>query len=549
MKIISKIIEILAKYGWTTTLVVLAAFALGFTWSSSDNLYANIRLFDRVALMVNQNYVENIDEAKMVKAGIDGMLSRLDNYTRFLDGADYMRLLQETDGRFDGIGIGMEYHRDSLTVISVIEGTPGYRAGIKPGDKVVAIDTNSTFGLDIKDIKLLMRGPRGSAITLTIISRSGLLSDITVEREDVELKAVPYFNILSGNIGYIRLIRFSEGCSNELKEAIRKLKKRGMNSLVLDLRDNPGGLLIEAIEAAGLFLPEGSDIVETRGRNGSGSVIYASSNFPQFSDGKIAVLVNSQTASAAEILAGAIQDHDRGVVIGTSTYGKGLVQQVLQFSDDSALKITTSKYYLPSGRCLQKPDWSSFELLTPEYDKQIDTIFATSTGRPVFGGGGILPDLYIEEQPLSDFVDALKRESIFFDFASRYLAGHEIKADFNVDDQLVSEFENFVSDRDFQYIESEREAYSSLKENMTVWDKETGDALNTIDRKLAAKEQWRFQNHYMEISRNIKEAILLQKFGESAMYDRLWLVDNPEIEEALDILVDSDKYSSILAFR
>ncbi len=549
MKLIRNTLNFLASYGWTTTLVVLAVFALGFTWSSSDKLYSNIRLFDRIALMASQNYIEKIDEEKMIKVGIDAMLSKLDKYTKFLRGADYMRLMQETDGQFEGVGIGMEFHRDTLTIVSIIEDTPAYKVGLKAGLRVLKIGSTPTFGLSIKDIRNLMRGDVGGEVSLLIFSPGKKERCVNVSREKVTIESIPYYSMISDKIGYVLLAHFSENSFTELKAAITDLNKRGMRGLVLDLRDNPGGLLIEAVEIAGAFLPANSKIVETRGRDGAMVSAYESYNDPIFLDGDLAIIVNGQTASAAEIVAGALQDHDRGIVIGTETYGKGLVQQIMQFSDESALKITTSKYYLPSGRCLQKPDWSTFELLSGESSRPTDSLYFTTAGRVVFGGGGIIPDIFIENDAESKYVAALKEESCFFDFVIDYLSDSSNKADLIVNDNVMREFKKFVAGRGFAFYEEDRIIFNEFKEKIKLSDTETKAALSIIDEKLNSKEFWYFDNHYKEIKTALAEEIIFQAKGEKSLFEEIWVKNHDEIKIAKDILSDSPKYLSILASR
>lgn len=548
MNIGSKILKVLSRYGWGTTLVVLAVFAVGFTWSSSDKLYSNIRIFDRIALLVSQNYLLDLDETKLVRAGIDGMLSKLDKYTKYLEGSEYQHLKQETDGKFEGIGVYLDIHHDTLTVTSVQEDAPGYRVGIKPGDRIIAIDSIETAGLEIKEIRSLMRGPVGSRIALRIHRPGDGEYDVVTERGKVEVEAIPYYDMLTENVGYARMLRFSEDCHEELSAAIIDLKRRGMESFIFDLRDNPGGLLGEAIEVSGAFLPANSIIVEVRGRRESLKGLYVSQNPPIFPDGGLVILVDSQTASAAEIVAGAIQDHDRGVIVGTETYGKGLVQQILKLSEQSALKITASRYYLPAGRCLQKPDWSTFELVSGDVERQTDEMFATDSGRPVFGGGGILPDVYLDEKAESDFIEALKRESCFFDFATAYIKNHEVTSELEIDLNIIQDFVEFVKASNFRHEEKDRTAFDDFQKSFTALDAETENAMELLDQKLLSKEQWLFDSHYLDIAENLKESILLQAFGEENTYD-IWVSNQSQITEAVDILSDSQKYNSILAQR
>jgi len=549
MKTARRLLENLGKYGWATTLVILGSVALAFTWSNSDEMFSRIRLFDRIAFMVDQNYVEAVDRAGLIKAGIDGMLSKLDKYTRYLEGGDYLYLQQATDGRLEGIGVYLEYHRDTLTVTSVLEGTPGSKAGIKPGDRVMMIDTVSTTGLEMKDVRLLLNGEKGSPVDLLLRRPGDGDFRITARRDDVDIESIPYSAMVSDEIGYIRLARFSENCSLKMKKAITDLRKKGMKSLILDLRENPGGLLAEAIESASLFLPENSQIVQTRGRNGQLVATYTAYGNPVFPDGELAVLVNGQTASAAEIVAGAIQDHDRGVIVGSSSFGKGLVQQVLMVSDESALKITTSRYHLPSGRCLQKPDWSASDL-TASIDSSSDAVsmYFTANKRPVFGGAGITPDIYIDEEPQPEYIDALKRESCLFDFATSYIKANDVDSDFEVNEKTMSEFRKFIEARNFKFEESDRMAYNDLKNSMPVPDSSTENAMSVLDRKLRSKEQWYFDSNFSAVSDALEEAILVQRFGESKLYER-WVSSQPQIAAAIEILSNNQKYSSIFTQR
>jgi carboxyl-terminal processing protease len=549
MKIIAAIYRILSRYGWGATLVVLAGFAVGFTWSSSDALYDNIRLFDKAAITINSEYVENLNESQLIKAGIDGMLSKLDPYSKYLSDADFLYLKQETEGEFEGIGIALGFHHDTLTVESVMDGTPANKRGVIAGDRIVGIDDVSTANKNIREVKMMLRGQSGSTVTLNIIRPEIGLLKLHVEHEIVEIKAIPFYGIVKDNVGYIRLARFSGGCTGEIHDAIRNLKRMGMTSLILDLRDNPGGLLLESVESASMFLPETVSIVQTRGKGGMVGDSYISAGKPDFQVGGLVVLVDSLTASAAEILAGAIQDHDRGVIIGCSTFGKGLVQQVMQFTDDSALKLTTAKYYLPSGRCLQKPDWSTFELVKDKSNEPTASLYKTDSGRAVLGGGGIIPDIYIDGDALSPFVITLINESYIFDFSLAYLRDHTISPGFRVDSTTMAQFRQFLKMKKFQYENDERTAFIDLKQNLKEPSEKLKSALDIIDKELAIKETWEFESHYSEIAGQLREAMILQAFGETVLYKEVRLPGDPEILEALTILSDNNRYSDILAFH
>ena len=549
MKTVGKIFDILGRYGWSATLVLFAAIALGFTWSTSDEIFTSIRLFDRIALMVDQNYVEAVDRNRLIKAGVDGMLEKLDKYTKYLDGGEFLRLQQATDGKIDGIGLYLEYHRDTLTVTTVVEGTPGYRAGIIPGDRILMIDSVAVTGLDIAVIRMLMAGEKGTAIDLLVSRPDDQEYKITAFREEVDIESIPYYGMITDDIGYIVLSRFSENCTLKLRTSIMILQKKGMESLILDLRGNPGGLLAEAIETASLFLPEETPVVETRGRDGMLIAAYGAYGSPIFVDGDLAVLIDKHTASAAEIVAGAIQDHDRGVILGSPSYGKGLVQQVLMVSDESALKITTSRYHLPSGRCLQKPEWSTYELLPEGYHyDDSDSIYFTGQGRPVFGGGGIIPDIFFDDDPESEFVDALERESYFFDFATEYLKKERIDVGFKADDKMLEQFKTYIETRGFKYEDDERSAFNDLKNNLRGDDRDTEEAMTLIERKISAREKWYFESNYKTIGEKLENTIVTLKFGEKKWYENR-ISKEPAVSAAAEILANNQKYSAVFSQR
>jgi carboxyl-terminal processing protease len=546
-KILLITFRILSRYGWTATLIILGLFAVGFTWSSSDDLYANIRLFDKAALTVTSNYVEPVNETELITAGIEGMVSKLDNYSKYLSGPEYYFLLQETDGEFEGIGVSLEFHHDTLTIESVLKGTPAYYRGLMAGDRVLSIDGQSTNELEISRVRMLLRGQAETSVKLRVLRPGQGLINVDVVREIVKVDAIPYFGMINSQVGYIRLARFSEESSQEVKRAIRFLKKNGAQTLIIDLRDNPGGLLIEAVKIAGMFLPQGAAVVTTRGRTESPSTIYTSEGEDDFQEGGLAIIVNGQTASAAEILAGAVQDNDRGIIVGSPTFGKGLVQQILQFTENSALKLTTSKYYLPSGRCLQKPDWSTFALSENRGGHGGDSIFATVSGRPVFGGGGIMPDIFIDIAAASDYIEFLRSESCFFDFGLEYIRDHTFSEPFSVNEALIAEFRKFLELKGSQFVSTEREAFQNLKEKLGTPGEKVSQALKAIDAELKRKDDWRFESNHSEMRNELYETIISLALGKAEIYRQVWFPNQAEITEAVEILSDSSHYTRILA--
>ncbi|HHI02452.1 MAG TPA: S41 family peptidase, partial [candidate division Zixibacteria bacterium] len=348
--------------------------------------------------------------------------------------------MESTSGKYEGLGMEIDSRDDYITIVTPMEGTPAYRKGLKSGDKITKINGQSTLDMTTADAAKLMRGPAGTSVNL-IIKREGIANelDFEVERAVIELKSVNFYGVIEGtDIGYIRLSRFAEETSHELRDAIVELNGKGINSLIFDLRSNGGGLLQQAVETAELFIEEGKLVVYTRGKFAESERRLYSQRKPLFPDKPLVVLVNEGSASASEIVSGAIQDWDRGIIMGYPTYGKGLVQQVFPIGSDNdvALKLTTAKYYIPSGRCIQKPENQNKDGhgdkiaqtdSTPVDSLKISDkeIYYTNSGRVVYGGGGILPDVELEHEDIYKPIElALERRGVFFDFAVKKFAAN-----------------------------------------------------------------------------------------------------------------------------
>ncbi|MCK4460251.1 MAG: S41 family peptidase, partial [candidate division Zixibacteria bacterium] len=323
-----------------------------------DSFLKDVKKLSSTAFNIRNQYMEDVDTDEIIKAGIRGMLTDLDRYSILMERSSYEALMESTHGKYEGLGMQIDSRDNRIIIITPIEGTPAYRKGLRAGDIIWAIDGESTEGMKTADGAKLMRGTAGTSVVLTI-KRAGIadLMDFEVERAVIELKSVPYAGVVPGtDIGYVRLSRFAEETSHELRDAISDLNDQNVSALILDLRSNGGGLLDQAKETAELFLQQGREIVYTKGRYETSERHYYSERAPLFEDKPLIVLVNEGTASASEIVSGAIQDWDRGLIVGAPTYGKGLVQQIFQIANDGsmALKLTTAKYYVPSGRCIQK---------------------------------------------------------------------------------------------------------------------------------------------------------------------------------------------------
>ena len=450
--------------------LVAGTWAVGRVQESTDNTYANIERFIQVLTKVRDHYVEAVTTDKLMDSAIRGMLRTLDPYSQYLDKDEAERLETTTHGSFGGIGISIGIRDGWVTVISPIEGTPAWRAGIQGGDRIIKIDGVSSEGLSLDDAMKKMRGERGTKVELSIF-REGRdrPMDFTITRDIIQIKSVPYAGLLSSGVGYIRLSNFSERSREEIDGAIAKIEKQNPRGLILDLRYNPGGLLSQAVEVSEEFAPRGKKIVFTRGRDATQNRdFYSSANSPHTAY-PLVVLVNQWTASASEIVSGAVQDLDLGVVVGRTTFGKGLVQTVIPLTRSvrgPKLKLTTAKYYTPSGRCIQKEEQLKDGALAEEDDDDSQSAslpdslarpkalpeYKTEMGRTVYGGGGIFPDLELDEVKYPHIIEDLESKQLFFKYAVKYAVKHkDPPANYAISPAMRDEFMGLLKSEKFEF--------------------------------------------------------------------------------------------------
>jgi carboxyl-terminal processing protease len=464
-----------------TTLVVLALCLgglFGKLWAQkTGGLFQSLQTFNRVLDLVMSNYVNKIDPDKMIRSGIRGMLSSLDPHTEFLDERDFKELQVLTEGQFGGVGIHIGIMDQQLTVISPIEGTPAAQAGIRGGDRIAEIEGRSTEGFTTDDAIKVLRGEPGSKVKLSI-ARPGVRELIPFEltRAIINIKAVPYAALLSDGIGYVRLADFSKTATRELSRAIDSLFDAGATKLIFDLRSNGGGLLGEGRDVTDLFLPPGEVIVRTRGRIPDSQREYVAETPDAHGQFPLVVLVDRGSASAAEIVAGALQDWERGLIVGDTTYGKGSVQTIHPLGPEIAVKITTAFWYTPSGRCINRP-----------YDKESAVIQDTTQTtakvyhtlgklrRSVYGGGAIVPDVYVAYAKLSPLAARMTRDA-FFDFAVDYTNAHPgLTADFQADKVVLEQFRDYLK------------TTKKMEFSPVEFDSAEGIFVREIEREVVAK--------------------------------------------------------------
>ncbi len=529
-----------------------------------ETLFKNIKLFNNMAYRVKNSYMEEIDSKDLVKAGIRGMLQNLDPFSVLLEEKSYDRLMESTHGKYEGVGMQIDNREDYIRVISPIEGTPAYRLGLQAGDVIREIDGTSTYKMTTQDAADLMRGTAGTEVTLTV-KRTGVpdLMEYVIERAVIELKSVNYYGFIdNSNIGYLRLNRFAEETGNELREAVNDMKsQKKMDGMIFDLRSNGGGLLTQAIETANLFLGPEKLVVYTRGRTQNSERRYYSETEALFPKGKLVILVDGGTASASEIVSGAVQDWDRGIIMGENTYGKGLVQQIFPAGGDYgiALKLTTAKYYIPSGRCIQRPEHSKKDPLgghaTPE-DEVADTlnieekeIFFTNGGRTVYGGGGIVPDIESERDMYENIEINLERKSMFFDFCVQYSSNHpEINESFEVSDEIIAEFRSFLKGKEFDYKTALEVSLDEMKEIVEDESKQDifDQSLEQLAKMVEHEKDADFEKSDKYIRRAIKRELMVKLYGQTGMYEQIVLKTDPVVRQAFELLINDKEYSRLI---
>ncbi len=488
--------------------------------ATDNDVRDSLRTFSDVYRVVQENYAEKVDPDKAIYDGaIPGMLRVLDPHSNFFDPKSYAALREEQRGKYYGVGMQVGPRNNKVIVIAPFAGAPAYRAGIRPGDIIVAVDGKPTDNMSTSDVADLLKGPKGTTVKITVV-REGATKPLTfaVVRDEIPRYSVDVHFLIRPGIGYIHISGFQETTEKEVRDALDDFGP--IHGLVLDLRQDPGGLLSEAVGVADQFLKKGQVIVSHHGRS-SPEKVYRASHGDGGKDYPIVVLVNRGTASAAEILAGAIQDHDRGLIVGETTFGKGLVQTVYPLSENTGLALTTAKYYTPSGRLIQR-DYTGISLYDYYYndrsagDAANRQVKMTDSGRTVYGGGGITPDVKVPTPKTNLFQDTMLQKYAFFNFAKHYVINHTVTKQFEVDDAVMQEFRKFLDDQKIPY----------------------------TDADLAANADW--------VRTNIKSELFINEFGQQAGL-QVQAENDPEVQKALGLLPEAkqlaDNAKKVIAQR
>lgn len=535
--------------------IVLAAslgvgVLVGF-WMPDDDLFElrkNFRIFGAVYEQVVTGYVEPVDPGHLMRVGVEAMLDELDPYTTFIDESENVRLDIITEGRYGGVGLEVGRRGGEITVVEPVAGASGYEQGVRTGDVITGVDGQSTADLSLEDVQTLLRGDPGTTVRITV-EREGTPTPLTftLTREQVELPDVSYQGRIgeARRVGYVKLERFTRDAATEVESALEALQAKGeLRGVVLDLRDNPGGLLRAAVGVSELFVPQGAVIVSTRGRRDSVGDTYTSDRVPLMPDVPLVLLVNGRSASASEIVAGAIQDHDRGVVMGTTTYGKGLVQNVKSLPHNTSLKLTTAQYYTPSGRTIQALAASARDTSTTEPRGRAHE---TTHGRTVRDGDGLRPDVRVSPSTPSALESALTRRAAFFRYANHYAATHDtLAAHFSVSDAELDAFRDWLGREDIPYPTEAELALDSLRAQFEAAGYEdVQDEATALDRALRNAKAAAFDRHASALKRHLEREILARYVSADRQVAAL-LPEDEQVAAAEDLLRDLDRYDQLL---
>jgi len=513
----------------------------------------NLDIFATLFKEVNTFYVDEITPARLVKTGIDAMLKSLDPYTNYIPEDDIEDFRTMVSGQYGGIGAVVVKRNGKTVVQAAYEGFPAQKAGLLPGDEILTINGINVDKKTNGDISKLLKGQAQSMVKL-MVTRYGQEQpvEINITRDKIQVENVPYYGMLTNDIGYFQLSGFTMDASKEVRQAVAKLKEQGAKKLVFDIRDNPGGLLNEAVNISNLFVDKGLDIVSTKGKVTDWNKTYRALDMPLDTQIPIVVITSNRSASASEIVSGTLQDYDRAVLVGERTFGKGLVQATRPLSYNSQLKVTTAKYYIPSGRCIQEIDYShrAEDGTLGKVPDSLRTAFKTQAGRVVYDGGGVAPDVEVEDKPIAEISRVIIQKGYLFDYATRYRAEHATivpARQFKLSDADYQKFVQYVSDKDINYSTDMEKSLASLTKQAKA-EKHYDDVkaeLEAIRKKVStnkANDLVRFKPEIREmLEQEIVSRYYFQKGQVEANFD-----DDPDILTAVQVLNDQPRYLALL---
>lgn len=546
----------------------IVMLGMGMTSFKEDDrnfqISKNLDIFNSIFKELDMFYVDTVNTEKMIQTGVEGMLSLTDPYTEYYPEEEVSSLKEMTTGKYGGIGAAIRYYeaKDRIAVVEPTEGMPAAEAGVKAGDIILSVGGKEMVRGDMKPqefsskVSEALRGEPGTSFVLKVLrplKNDSTVMEFKITRKNIRTNPVPYYGMVKDSIGYLTLSSFTENSAKDFKKAFIELKQKGAKSLIIDLRDNGGGSLSEAVDIVNLYVPKGQEIVVTKGKVRQAQGSYKTQNEPVDTQIPLAVLVNGATASASEIVSGSLQDLDRAVVIGSRTFGKGLVQTIRPLPYNGTLKVTTSKYYIPSGRCIQAIDYAKKNAdgsvaRTPD---SLTTVFHTAAGREVRDGGGIRPDIEVKGDKIPNIVFYLMNDDLIFDYATQYCWDHPTLAsvdDFKLTDADYEAFKKLVKSRNFTYDRQSENMLKSLKEiaEFEGYMTEAAEEFKALEKKLNHNLDRDLDYFAKPIKEYISQEIVTRYFYQrGAAMERL--KDDADLEEAIKVLQNPVRYREILS--
>ena len=512
----------------------------------------NLDLFASVFREINTYYVDDIDAGKLTKKAIDEMLNQLDPYTNYISEAEAEDFRVQMTGQYGGVGAMIGIKGDYVMITDPYEGYPAQKEGLMAGDLIVEIEGKSTKGKNSGDVSKMLKGQPGTKVKI-MIRRDGKDLEKNLTRVEIKMKNVPYYGMINNETGYIKLAQFTNDAGKEVADALVALKKNpGIKNVILDVRGNPGGLLHEAINIVNVFTPIGQEVVSTKGKVSEWDKTYRTLNQPVDLELPVVVLTSRGSASASEIVSGALQDLDRAVVVGQKTFGKGLVQSTRPLNYNAQVKITTAKYYVPSGRCIQALDYShrNEDGSVGNMPDSLKKEFKTKNGRKVYDGGGVDPDIAVPTKNYSQIAQSLMSKLLVFDFATQYRyknASIAAAKDFKISEADFEDFKKFITDKDYGYTTSTEKSLDEFKKKAE--EEKYFDAVKlqyeSMKKELQHDKKADIEKNKEEIKLLLEEEIAKRYYFQKAHYETAFDHDE-DILEALKVLADKNKYESIL---
>jgi carboxyl-terminal processing protease len=541
-------------------LILFAAFSISFIANAFQpegdevnfEMGKNMELFGSVYKELHMYYVDEIEPGNLMQIGMDAMLESLDPYTVYIPESQIEDFRFQTTGQYGGIGALIRKEGDFVMITDPYKNYPAQKEGLRAGDIIIAIDGKSIKGKASDEVSSLLKGSPGTTLKIKF-TRPGSTEEMekTLTREEVKIPSVPFYDMIDAETGYIKFTQFTSNSADDVKRAFKALKEKGMKKLIFDLRDNGGGLLNEAVDIVNMFVPKGTEIVRQKGKVSSMNFNYKGNNDPNDLNIPIAVLVNGMSASASEIVAGGLQDLDRAIIVGQRSYGKGLVQQTKSLPYGAMIKLTVAKYYTPSGRCIQKLDYTHKQegKAVAMADSLIQK-FKTKNGREVFDGRGIDPEIFIPEKEYSQITTALFAQDLIFDYATNYRIKNETIADarnFNFTDAMYDDFLVFLKDKEYSYSTATMKEYETLKK-IAEKEKYAEGAQAEFDallKKISPDKNEDLKRFKEEITWFLENEIISRYYYEDGRIE-MSLVNDPFIIEAKKVLDDKSRYDAIL---